>query len=197
MLEPSEPNDHGSPRQGKFAPLGPRPQHHRNLTTELDIPGALTYTSDVETKIDIAAAIQHNYLLKGLTKEQVGEIALLARAGTFEGGDTILRQFAKDSDIMILLEGKARVNTFSGELIAEAGPGSVIGEVSLIDDKPRSATVVAVGHCVVARIPSTELWTLLDREPEIAKVLLLNLGRILCARLRAANVQLDLVVGKN
>ncbi len=151
----------------------------------------------VDTKVDIAAAIRHNYLLHGLEAEQIDRIAALGHVQEFSGGDTILRQFAKDSDMMILLDGKARVNTFSGELIAEAGPGSVIGEISLIDDKPRSATVVAVGHCVAACIPSADLHKLMDDAPEIAKVLLLNIGKILCARLRAANVQLDLVVGRS
>lgn len=150
----------------------------------------------METKIDITAAIKHNYLLHGLDTNQVETIASLAHVQSFSGGDTILRQFAKDSDLMIILDGKARVNTFSGELIAEAGPGSVIGEISLIDDKPRSATVVAVGPCTVACIPSADLWKLMDDAPVIGKTLLLNIGKILCARLRAANMQLDVVVGR-
>jgi len=146
--------------------------------------------------LDLATAIKHNYLLHGLTKDQIETVASIAYVKEFNGGDTMLRQFAKDSDVMILLEGKARINTFSGDLIAEAGPGSVIGEVSLIDDKPRSATVVAMAGCKVARIPGEALHKLMVDSPEVARVLLLNVGRILCSRLRAANMQRDMVVGK-
>ncbi len=144
--------------------------------------------------MDLASAFRSSYLWSGLTGSQIDRLSLLAEEKTFDGGSTMLRQFAKDSDLMIVLEGTARINTFGGEMIGEAVPGSVIGEISLVDDKPRSATVVAVGHCKVAVIHSNELWAVMDEEPTIAKVVLLNIARILCARLRNANVQLDSAV---
>ncbi len=145
----------------------------------------------------LAIQLENNYLLKGLQSSQVQAVAALAEVTSHDGGVTIVRQFAQDADVMILLEGKARINTFSGDLIAEAGPGSVIGEMSLIDDQPRSATVVTMGQTKVARIKSKLLWALMEEEPGIAKVLLLNISRILAARLRAANVHLDLVAGRD
>lgn len=144
--------------------------------------------------MDLASAFRSSYLWSGLTGSQIDRLSLLAEEKTFNGGDTMVRQFAKDSDVMIILDGKARINTFSGEMIGEAGPGAVIGEISLVDDKPRSATVVAVGNCRAAVIRSSELWTVMEEEPVIAKVVLLNIAKILCGRLRAANVQLDMAV---
>ncbi|MCB0824980.1 MAG: cyclic nucleotide-binding domain-containing protein [Armatimonadetes bacterium] len=144
--------------------------------------------------LDIHEALRTNYLMQSLSERQIGEISAITSVKEFNGGDTILRQFAKDNDLLIILEGKARINGFSGELIAEAQPGSVIGEISLIDDKPRSATVVAVGDTKIATIPNSDLWGLMNREPEIGKELLLAISRILAARLRAANVVLDSVV---
>lgn len=143
---------------------------------------------------DLAAALKRNYMLHGLTDDEVARFAAMAEVREYAGGDTLVRQFAKDSDLMIVLEGMARVNSFSGELIAEAGPGSVLGEMSLLDDKPRSATVVAMQGCKVAVISSEKLWQFLDLNPVIAKTVLLNLGRILASRLRSSNIQLDLVV---
>lgn len=138
--------------------------------------------------------IKRNYLLHGLSEEEIGQVAEIAVVKDFSGGDQLVRQFAKDSDLMIILEGFARIATFSGETIAEAGPGSVIGEMSLVDDKPRSATVISKGPSKVAMIPSEDLWRLMDTRPAIGKTILANISRILCARLRAANMQLDLVV---
>lgn len=147
----------------------------------------------MSSTLQIHEALRNNYLMQGLTEAQIASVAELASTKMFQGGDVVVRQFAKDNDLLIVLTGKARVNNFNGELIAEAGPGSIIGEMSLIDDKPRSATVVAVGDTTAVTIPNAALWTLMNDEPAIAKVILLNVSRILTARLRAANVALDSV----
>ncbi|MCA0362206.1 MAG: cyclic nucleotide-binding domain-containing protein [Armatimonadetes bacterium] len=144
--------------------------------------------------LDLHAALSSNYLMRDLDPRQISEVAALASTKEFGGGETLVRQFAKDADLMIVLEGRAKIKSFSGEEIAEAGPGSVIGEMSLIDDKPRSATVTAAGPVTVALISNSALWGLMDREPQVGKTILLNVGRILAARLRAANVALDSVV---
>lgn len=154
----------------------------------------MAYTDSMQAVPDLATALKRNYLLHGLSDEEIARFASMAEVKQFTGGDTLVRQFAKDTDLMIVLEGMARVNAFSGELIAEAGPGSVIGEMSMLDDKPRSATVIAKQQCTVAVISSEKLWAFLDLNPVIAKTVLLNLGRILASRLRSSNIQLDLVV---
>lgn len=147
--------------------------------------------------MDLNTALQNNYLMQGLNVAQIAQIAQITTTKEFGGGDTLVRQFAKDADLMIVLEGNAKIRGFSGEEIATAGPGSVIGEMSLIDDKPRSATVVAAGAVKCATISNDELWGVMNNEPEIAKIILLNIGRILTARLRAANVALDSVVERD
>ncbi len=147
--------------------------------------------------LDVHEALRSNYLMQGLSECQISDVANIATVKNFNGGDTIVRQFARDNDLLIVLAGKARINSFSGELIAEASEGSVIGEMSLIDDKPRSATVVSIGDSQMVTIPNQELWNLMNTEPEIAKVILFNVSRILTARLRAANVALDSVVDRS
>jgi CRP-like cAMP-binding protein len=107
------------------------------------------------------------------------------------GGDQILRQFGRDTDLMVVLKGAALIKTFSGDPIAEVGPGSVLGEISLIDTEPRSATVAAKGECTVAVIPSSGLQNLMRHDIGMRCVMMENLAKVLCQRLRTANVQLD------
>jgi CRP-like cAMP-binding protein len=64
--------------------------------------------------------------------------------------------------------------------VATFGPGDYFGEVSLIDGKPRTATVRTKTAMRSLVIPSWSFNALLDRYPAIAKELLL----MLCARLR-------------
>ncbi len=109
----------------------------------------------------------------------------------FAGGDTLVRQFGQDTDLMIVLRGKAQIKTFSGDTIAEVGPGSVLGEVSLIDHEPRSATVVSSGETQVAIIPSGKLKEMMRHDMGMRCVVMENLAKLICQRLRSANVQLD------
>ncbi|MEZ5164164.1 MAG: hypothetical protein R2688_10565 [Fimbriimonadaceae bacterium] len=66
--------------------------------------------------------------MQSLSERQIGEISAITSVKEFNGGDTILRQFAKDNDLLIILEGKARINGFSGELIAKLSQVALLGK---------------------------------------------------------------------
>jgi CRP-like cAMP-binding protein len=141
--------------------------------------------------MELPQALRYNYLFRGLSDAHLDEIMALTSSKTFHGGDTILRQFGRDNDLMVVLKGAAVIKTFSGDALIEIGPGMVLGEVSLIDTEPRSATVVAKGECDVAIIPAEAIQNMMRHNIEIRCVLMENLAKVLCARLRTANVQLD------
>lgn len=141
--------------------------------------------------MNLPEALRSNYLFRGLKEAQQDSVINLAQERAFNGGDVMVRQFDKNSDLIVILSGEARIKTFSGETIAEVGPGSIVGEISLIDDQPRSATVVAVGPTVAAVLPSGSLRGLMAGDPTIKAQLLENIGKVLCQRLRAANIELD------
>lgn len=79
----------------------------------------------------------------------------------------------------VVLEGHAVVTRVGMERRI-MGPGDHFGEISLIDGRPRSATVVAQGPLRTFAIPREPFQLLLDDHPEIARGLLL----VLCERLR-------------
>lgn len=126
-----------------------------------------------------------------MSDTQVTFLLASAQERPFDGGEILVRQFDKKSDLMIVARGKVCIKTFSGEVISELGPGGVFGEVSLVDDAPRSATVVAVGAGAVLVLSSDALTAALDSNVSLRAVVMENIARILCARLRAANVHLD------
>lgn len=146
--------------------------------------------------MDLKEALRFNYLLNGLNQEEFDQVAALAELRTFDGGHTIVRQFDRSSDVMVVIDGNVRVNTFHGDKIAEGGPGCVIGEISLIDEKPRSATVVSVGKTTVGVIPADKLWKLMQADANLARKVLYNISQVLCMRLRTANLHLDTLMGK-
>ncbi|RYG21794.1 cyclic nucleotide-binding domain-containing protein [bacterium] len=145
----------------------------------------------------LSETIRHTYLLHGLNHDQVAAIAAIANVREYDGGQTIVRQFSRDDGVAIVLEGTARVKGFSGETLCECGPGSIVGEMSLVDDQPRSANVVSVGRSKIVVIPGDKLWTLLDSDAVLARTFLHNLCRVLSMRLRTASIHLDLTQGKS
>src|SRR5579871_301648 len=107
--------------------------------------------------VELKDAIRQSYLVQGLTDEEVQAIIGIAEQRTFTGGQTLMRQFEKSNDLMIVADGAARIITPSGEPLADLAPGSVFGEISFLDDAPRSATVISVRNTAVAVIPYTKL----------------------------------------
>lgn len=146
--------------------------------------------------MELPAGLRENPFFRNMSETQISTLTSIATEKTIEGGETLVRQFDKKSDMMIVLRGKVVIKTFSGDIIAEVGPGGVIGEVSLVDDAPRSATVIAIGHTTVAVLDSDQLHATLDSDPSLKSVVMENVARILCARLRAANVHLDAASGR-
>ncbi len=139
----------------------------------------------------IKDAIRFNYLFRGLDEQQIDQVSAMGEVEKFHGGDVMIRQFDRSNDLLILVEGSAIIRAFSGETLAEVGIGSVLGEVSLIDEQPRSATVVSAGESTAIVLRGSKLQEAMKRDPVLRAVLVTNLARLLCHRLRAANIQLD------
>ncbi len=140
--------------------------------------------------MDIKEAIGSS-IGKGLLESEIELVARLATVREFTGGETIVRQFDRHTDLIFVLEGKVRVVTMKDEPLAELGPGSVLGEVSLVDEGPRSATARSAGTTKVAIIPAEKIRELWMDNDHIGAVLALNIAKVLASRLRLASINLD------
>jgi len=130
-------------------------------------------------------------MFRGLPKEALEKLAHVSEFRSFSGGDLLVRQFDSNSDLFILEEGNAISRTFSGEVVARFGPGSVIGEVALLDGQKRSANVCSVGDSKAVVVPAGPLWKLMDENPAIGYMILKNLATVLCRKLRSMNEYAD------
>lgn len=141
--------------------------------------------------VQLYDAISQSYIVRGMPEDEVDALAAISEIRQFDGGMTMVRQFDKSKDLMIIIEGGARVNTFSGERIIELGPGSIVGEMAILDDQPRSATVLSVGTTKVVFISGEKLQALTNAYPSIELAMLRNISRVLCTYIRMSNVELD------
>lgn len=138
----------------------------------------------------IESAIRTSYLAQGFTEDQIQHLTAIAHMREVEDGEAIVEQFDDNRDLMILAEGRAHIYAVTEEPIGIVKPCMPMGEVSFLDDKPRSARVISIGPSKVVVMPSAELRQLLSEQPDMARRALINLSRVLCQRLRAANNQL-------
>lgn len=121
--------------------------------------------------------------------EVLGELERAVLFETLPGGENLFRQGEPGDSAYILLSGSLRVVADSSEgaerVINTLAPGEMVGEMALLTDEPRSATVYAVRESDVAKIPQPAFLRLLDRRPRS----LMSLTRILIDRLKRANAR--------
>ena len=103
---------------------------------------------------------------------------------------------ATDVDHMLLvIDGDVTVEsqaspTSEGIVVSVLGPGSLIGEMGLIDGEPRSATCTAATDLGVGSLSRAALTQLIQEQPDVAARLLLAISKRLADHLREANRKL-------
>jgi hypothetical protein len=119
-------------------------------------------------------------LFAGLTDSQVEEVAGLFKERGFAAGETIIREGSGGAAFFLIKTGEAVV-TVRGEECARLGPGKWFGELAMIDEGTRSATVTASADLVCWALTYWDFRPLVEQNGAIGWNLLQTLAR----RLRA------------
>ena len=124
-------------------------------------------------------------LFTGLTRRHLDVIARQTDEVKVDGGKVVARQGTLGQEFLLIVDGSARVER-DGTVIARLDAGDFFGEMSLIDGKPRSATVIADTPVALLAVDSRSFRHLLDTVPGLQRKILIGL----CGRLRAADAAL-------
>ncbi len=100
---------------------------------------------------------------------------------TFKAGDTVVEEGSTGTSFFVIESGTATVSV-GGEEKATLGPSDYFGEMAIMDDGKRSASIVAAEDMKVAFLTPWEFRPFVEEHPELAWKLLCSLAR----RLRAA-----------
>ena len=131
--------------------------------------------------------IRESYLTQGFKEEHLEALYGISEFRSFEDGDVMVRQFDECRDLYILASGRAHILTMLGDPIGVVKPGMPVGEISFLDGKTRSVSVISVGPSEAVVIPYDKAWDLMQLMPEMELIMLRNISRLLCARIRGAN----------
>jgi CRP/FNR family cyclic AMP-dependent transcriptional regulator len=129
---------------------------------------------------DIQERLRSVPLFAAFSEKQIRRIADAGKQVEFPEGRVVAREDQSGEGFHVILEGRVSVNVH-GEERATLGPGQFFGEMSLIDGKPRSATVTVIEPTTTFSITSWEFHPLLD-DADFTKGLLAELA----ARIRAS-----------
>ena len=119
-------------------------------------------------------------LFRGMTDRSFDAIANLASETNYGAGDVLVRQGEPGHEFVIIVTGRARVER-DGKSIRELGPGDFLGEISLVDGSPRTATVTALDPIHAVTVQRDGFLDLIDRIP----VFRLEVLNALTQRIRA------------
>ena len=115
-------------------------------------------------------------LFSGLDRKEVAAIAALFKKRVFPKGETVIKEGSGGATFYLIESGEATV-TIGGELRATLGPGDYFGEVALIDEGERIATVTAAEELVCYGLTLWELRPLVEENGVIGWKLLQTLAK--------------------
>jgi CRP/FNR family cyclic AMP-dependent transcriptional regulator len=144
----------------------------------------------------VATSLLRNvYLFRDMNSEQLDLIQHASQIVTLNAGDEVFSQGEKASAIYIINFGSVKIyqTTSSGESanISTLGTGSHFGEMSFLDDEPRSATVEALEKTNMTRIDYEALRKILNDHPAMSILFFRALAIFLCSRLRKTTTDLN------
>lgn len=130
-----------------------------------------------DAKIDLLRNVP---LFAGCSKAELQQVAQLADELDLAEGATLIREGERGREFIVIAEGTVNV-TRNGKQLRELGAGDFIGEIALVADVPRTATVTATSPVRLLVVTDRAFRGLLEQMPSIAKKVLQSLGERLHA----------------
>ncbi len=130
-----------------------------------------------DTKVQ---ALSRAALFEGLSKKELQELARVADDMEVEAGRVIAREGDVGREFFVLMEGEVRVDR-GGKELGLRGPGDFIGEISILEDMPRTATVTAVTPLRFFVLSARAFRGVVEEHPEVESKVLRALARRLHA----------------
>ena len=175
----------------KFIALANERGGKDNITTVVVTVGAdASATEEVAEAQSRMEALRKIPLFRHLTYKEQTAVLSIATTRTFPSGREIVIEGQPGEELFVVVRGRVAIEK-NGVEIAELRAGGHFGEMGLIDNAPRSATVRATEPTRVMVISRSDLMNLMKRESILAVKMLWSFVQVLSDRLRATNSELS------
>lgn len=138
-----------------------------------------------------STALKQIPLFSRLPEEHLTLIASECRGKRFRAGATILNQSDESRDLYLILAGRVNVTLFNEDgrevVLDTLAEGDFFGELSMLDNKPRSASITTLTDTTMLILTQAALFSTIRQHPEIA----INLLSVMAKRLRKADAIIE------
>ncbi len=177
-----------------FVPDGQPPEGHpaldrllaaRSRVTSAALVGADAFTEFVDSEVRRLAGLDHNPF-EGMTREEAGRCTARSSIIECDAGDILLKQGGEARNAFVLLEGTLEARD-GDRTVCHLSAGDLFGELAFLLDRPRALDVVVTSSSArVLSLSSSTLDRILAKDPDVASTLMVNISRMLGARLATA-----------
>ena len=143
--------------------------------------------------------IKQTKLFEGLSESEMKKIVDGCKEQAFPMGTIIIREndppkkllyIVKSGEIVISTSapGASDCGSSTDSMLTTIGVADVFGEISLIDNDPHSASVRAMSDSTILIMPATHFFDVVEEDKNVGYIVIRNIARILCQRLRETNM---------
>ena len=125
----------------------------------------MTFNRKPSERVEVLSRVP---FFEGFDAEDLQRVVELSDEVTLPAGSVVVDQGDPGTDCYVIVDGTASVYV-RGEHVASSGPGSMVGEMALVDHRPRTATVVADSDLDMLRFDSAAFRKLLDEMPKASE----------------------------
>lgn len=144
--------------------------------------------------MDLKGILRGVDLFEGLTDQELERVTNICTERLFNPGEMITKEGAEGNELFIITDGFVEIvlgerSAISARVVVSLGPGQIIGEMALVDQGPRSASVRATSKpTVVQVIQRADLEALFQEETRIGYIIMRNLAADLSFKMRHRNL---------
>jgi len=145
-----------------------------------------TRAQELNRKVEV---LRQMPLFRHLTYKEILRVLSVTKVVDFNTGDEIVREGEPGDDLFILLKGKVRLHK-DGAFVTQLGPGAHLGEMALVDKRPRSVSASAEDRTRALVLRRHEFNDIIRHEPRQSVKLLRSFVQVLAQRLRKTTADL-------
>jgi len=128
---------------------------------------------------------------RNLSVEQFKKLLSISSTRVLSATNPLCREGDVSDALYVLIKGKLAVLLPDGKEIGRVEPVTIVGEMGVLTDSPRSATVIAREDSILLVIGRNELTLMFRTEPDLCRTLLLNVIAELSGKVRHLNELFD------
>ena len=130
------------------------------------------------------------YILGQLSDEDVDWMVSKSRKVDIAAGSALIQEGGQPADIYFVVDGEVSVQTGNAVILARLGTGEILGEMSLVDSRPASASVIALTDARLMALSKKDIRDKLAKDTGFAARFFKALALFLSERMRGAVSQL-------